>query len=116
MFTGRNEVLTRIHGILEQSFNPKAEERVQRSCVLRGIGGMGKTQTALEYTYRYRGYYSYIFWLHAEFNAALLESFLLVTAKLPLELDGLDNNQRIIRGLEWFESTRTSMTFSSVLY
>ncbi len=50
MFTGRYEVLAQMHAILEASFKPDAD-RVQRSCVLRGIGGMCKTQTALEYPY-----------------------------------------------------------------
>ena len=47
----------------------------QTSCVIHGIGGVGKTQVALEYTYRYREYYAYIFWVRAETGVELSTSF-----------------------------------------
>lgn len=47
----------------------------QTSCVIHGIGGVGKTQVALEYTYRYREDYAYIFWVRAETGVELSTSF-----------------------------------------
>ncbi|KAF2972232.1 hypothetical protein GQX73_g1280 [Xylaria multiplex] len=47
----------------------------QTSCVIHGIGGVGKTQVALEYTYRHREDYSYIFWVRAESSVELSTSF-----------------------------------------
>jgi hypothetical protein len=105
MFTGRSDVLSQLHRILEPSLNNAIDKRSRSSCVIHGIGGMGKTQTALEYTYRYRELYSHIFWLHAELNATLLDSFLESTGKLPLELKGHDESKKIKLGLEWFQST-----------
>ena len=52
-FTGREEVLTRLHSMLQ------ADARVALSHPLgiSGLGGIGKTQTALEYAYRYQSEY-----------------------------------------------------------
>src|SRR5262245_38056050 len=51
--TGRDDILKGIH----KNFN--AGERVQ---ALSGMGGVGKTHTALEYTYRYQQDYQVVLW------------------------------------------------------
>ncbi|KAJ3531246.1 hypothetical protein NM208_g8962 [Fusarium decemcellulare] len=60
-FYGRDNVLEDIHGNLRPKDD--AQAKGQLSCVIHGIGGVGKTQLALEYTYRYRSHYKYIFWI-----------------------------------------------------
>jgi hypothetical protein len=42
---------------------------------LFGLGGVGKTQIALEYAYRHLQDYTAIFWINAETNLKLAESF-----------------------------------------
>lgn len=42
---------------------------------LYGLGGVGKTQVALEYTYRYFNDYRAIFWINAETSLKLAQSF-----------------------------------------
>lgn len=55
-FTGRAAVLAFLHSELTPSFQEDdISLRVRCSCVIHAIGGMGKTETALEYTYRYIG-------------------------------------------------------------
>ncbi|HEU5227303.1 MAG TPA: helix-turn-helix domain-containing protein, partial [Ktedonobacteraceae bacterium] len=61
LFTGRETVLRQLHESLSNS--PQA---------LSGLGGIGKTQTALEYAYRYAYEYQTIFWVRAETREALL--------------------------------------------
>lgn len=105
VFTGRDDVLSKLHSIFTPSFEPRdASLRSRRSCLIHGIGGMGKTETAVEYTYRYRSCYKYIFWLKAQSNVTLSESFINATRKIGLNQNGtLDS--KIEEGLEWFQTT-----------
>ena len=51
-FTGRDEILNQLReGLLES-----------RVAALSGLGGVGKTQTAIQYAHRHRGDYSATFW------------------------------------------------------
>ncbi|KAJ8128432.1 hypothetical protein O1611_g5202 [Lasiodiplodia mahajangana] len=73
-FHGRDTVLDDLHEILRPSTRDDGKSG-QTSCVIHGISGVGKTQVALEYAYRYRGDYSHILWVRAESTARLSTSF-----------------------------------------
>jgi hypothetical protein len=62
-FTGRKQVIERLHDAL------RCNGSVQ---VIRGLGGMGKTQTAVEYAYRYQKEYGSILWVKANSREALV--------------------------------------------
>ena len=68
-FTGRDALLTHLHTRLHVS--------TIRVHALSGLGGIGKTQTAIEYAYRFRGTYSAVLWMRAEttegFNADCID-------------------------------------------
>jgi hypothetical protein len=51
---------------------------------LCGLGGIGKTQIALEYAYRHRDDYQAVFWLKADTRENLLTDFLALAALLNL--------------------------------
>ncbi|HLV99086.1 MAG TPA: tetratricopeptide repeat protein [Ktedonobacterales bacterium] len=61
-FTGRESTLERLHILLQVSSTTPLPQ-VQALC---GLGGVGKTQTALEYAYRYRGDYAAVLWVKAD--------------------------------------------------
>src|SRR5436190_18924623 len=42
---------------------------------LHGLGGVGKTQLALEYAYAHQSDYNYVFWISAVDQARLLSGF-----------------------------------------
>ncbi len=79
-FTGRQELLTSIHDQLHQT-PAVAVTQAQAIC---GLGGIGKTQVALEYAYRYRQEYQAIFWVKADTRENLLADFLAMASLLHL--------------------------------
>lgn len=71
-FTGREEVLTHLYQRMRVD---KTVALVQQEA-LTGLGGIGKTQTALEYLYRYYSDYSQaILWTRADSREALFSGF-----------------------------------------
>ncbi len=64
LFTGREAILTHLHTLFS----------IKRTLVLAlsGLGGIGKTQTALEYAYRFRHEYHTVIWLNAESHTTLV--------------------------------------------
>src|SRR6266566_481979 len=71
-FTGRDDLLTRLHSVLATG----KQAALSQPQAISGLGGIGKTQTAIEYAYRYRDEYNAIFWLKAESRETLLSDVL----------------------------------------
>ena len=77
-FTGRDDILRTIH----QNFG--AGDTVAITQSIAGLGGIGKTQTAMEYAYRYAAHYKTIWWVAAETPQTTQESFLKFVRKMQL--------------------------------
>ncbi|MBF0309462.1 MAG: toll/interleukin-1 receptor domain-containing protein [Magnetococcales bacterium] len=69
LFTGREEVLRQ----LAQGFATTATQALTQT--IHGLGGIGKTQTALEYAHRHLGEYQRVWWLAAETEGGLSAGF-----------------------------------------
>lgn len=97
-FVGRNEDLTKLHSTLSASGS---------ICVLSGVGGIGKTGAAIEYTYRYEGAYSHIFWINAESAISCADSYSLIATHLLVAEDdvGYEQSRLITLGREFLEQT-----------
>lgn len=78
-FTGREEVLQ----TLARTLNPGGTTATP-AVAISGLGGMGKTQTALEYIYRYRTSYQAILWARADTRELLITDFASIAALLDL--------------------------------
>ncbi|KAI0406996.1 hypothetical protein F4802DRAFT_555256 [Xylaria palmicola] len=108
-FCGRQDVLLQLHSYLEQGVKPSGESGSSASCLIHAMGGMGKTETALEYTYQFRSTYSHIFWLRAQSAENLKTSYLDVVTRLNLLRNRsgpeLSTAEKVRVGLEWFQST-----------
>ena len=69
--TGRDELLTQVSEKLRETKQKKFNHRI----AIYGIGGIGKTQVAIEYVYQYETQYDGIYWINASDQAALLSGF-----------------------------------------
>ncbi|MDQ6660772.1 MAG: tetratricopeptide repeat protein, partial [Chloroflexota bacterium] len=79
-FMGREEVLTHLHTMLHSG---KAAALTSAQAI-SGLGGIGKTQTAVEYAYRHRDEYQAVLWCRAETRRTLLADFVTIADLLDL--------------------------------
>lgn len=83
-------------------------------CVLHGLGGIGKTQLAVEYYYQHRDLdeYDACFWIEAEHDWTMASSFAKIAEKLGL-LKSTDENgheeqsKAIEESRTWLQTTGT---------
>ena len=73
-FTGREQLLEELHAHLEQ----------HRRTALYGLGGVGKTQTALVYAERHRDDYRAVLWVEADSRESLVSGFAALAEPLGL--------------------------------
>ncbi|GHE65805.1 FxSxx-COOH system tetratricopeptide repeat protein [Streptomyces capitiformicae] len=94
-FTGRNALL---HELRDRLTSTEGSSSPQ---VLVGLGGVGKTQTALEYTYRYRAAYDVVWWVPAAEPAAIASELARLAPRLGIEhgQDTALTAQRVLRAL-----------------
>lgn len=97
-FVGRTEELIKIHSALSTPGS---------ICVLSGAVGVGKTKTAIEYTYRYEGAYSHIFWISAESAISCADSYSLIATHLIVAEDDVayEQGRLITLGRDFLEQT-----------
>lgn len=100
-FTGREELLLRLHDLLVGEQQPV----LSQALVLSGMGGMGKTQVAIEYAYRHVRDYTAILWVNAETAENLLASFARMARTLNLPEQNEANQQTIVAAItRWLNS------------
>jgi len=97
-FTGREDVLAALHRALHTE-NTVALSHPQG---ISGLGGIGKTQTALEYAYRYRKEYGAVFWVRGDSAASLTSSLVELANVLQLPERYKEDQEIIVQAvLRW---------------
>lgn len=100
-FTGRDEVLTRVHEMLNRS------GRALPHVAISGLSGIGKTQIALEYVYLYRDEYQYVLWVQGGSRRQLIASLSELANTLYVSFTGERNLTHLIESIHrWLQEHR----------
>ncbi len=99
-FTGREAYL---HALYEH-FQLPGDETLARVQVIYGAGGIGKTQIALEYAYRFCDDYATVLWLRAETLETLLADLRVLTDAFDLpEKENRLHHQILAAAKRWLK-------------
>ncbi len=99
-FTGREDLLA----TLEQALHAGQPTALSQPQAMSGLGGVGKTQLAIEYAYRHMQNYEAIFWVLAANHETLHSGFVALADLLQLpERNGSDQHKTVAAVKRWFQ-------------
>ncbi len=97
-FTGRADLLALLHKRLSTA----RTAALTQPQALYGLGGIGKTQTATEYAYRYGDEYTHVCWIYAANRESLVADCVTLATLLKLpEMDGQDQHHIVAAVKRW---------------
>jgi len=101
LFTGREEILQDIYTSLH------TDQFTALTQMISGLGGIGKTQTALEYAYRYQDEYDSIFWVTAETYERTLSDLNAIAHRLHLPEQDQRDGTAVVNSIKSWLQTHT---------
>jgi tetratricopeptide (TPR) repeat protein len=97
-FTGQTAILAQLADALQRSRGTA----LSQSQAISGLGGIGKTQIAIEYAYRHREKYQHVFWVRSDTHEALVSGYVSLAEALQLpQKDDRDRTVIIGAVLRW---------------
>jgi len=100
-FIGREAILRQLY----ERLHTEKQVTLTQPQIVSGLGGIGKTQTALEYAYRYRHNYQAVLWVGAETKETLMADYLALAQLFQLpEKDNLNHSFVIGDVKRWFQN------------
>jgi tetratricopeptide (TPR) repeat protein len=98
-FTGRDTFLTELH----DAFHHPSTDKYRGRIALFGLGGIGKTQIALEYVYRFTNTYTRIFWISADTQASLLDGYRKIANLVGVQISSANVFEIAEKAISWLE-------------
>jgi len=100
LFTGREEVLKE----LSEALKAGKTAALAQPQAISGLGGIGKTQTAVEYAYLNQDGYKAILWVKAETGGSINADFVTIASLLDLPEKLEQDQHKIIEAVKrWFQ-------------
>lgn len=93
-FTGRDQILEDLRQSLHKTHNTALTQQA-----LYGLGGIGKTQLALEYAWQQSASYEQVWWLHAESPATLVADYIALASELLLPEKSESDQELIVQAV-----------------
>ena len=88
--------------MLHQRLSTARTAALTQAQALYGLGGIGKTQAAAEYAFRYSDEYTHVFWVRAATRETLIADFVMLAERLDLpEKDEQDQQQVVATAKRW---------------
>ncbi len=103
VFTGREEILAQ----LARTLQPGTAVALSHPYIqaISGLGGIGKTQIALEYAYRHRHDYQAILWVSAETRESLIASYVSIATLLRVPEHAAKKQAVIVKAVkQWLQA------------
>ncbi|MFL5698174.1 MAG: FxSxx-COOH system tetratricopeptide repeat protein [Ktedonobacteraceae bacterium] len=98
-FTGREEILSRIRTQLQAG----QATAISQPQAISGLGGIGKTQIAIEYAYQHRQHYQVVLWTLADTHESLVSGYIAIAELLNLpEKYEQDQSITVKAAIRWF--------------
>ena len=100
-FTGREKELEQIHDF----FSSDKEITLSQPVAICGLGGIGKTQIVLEYTYRYMDDYAFVLWVRADSKDSIISDYVSIAKFLDLPVKDNSNQNLVVSAVKKWLST-----------
>lgn len=102
-FTGRDQALKDLHDALTRA----SVAALTQPHAISGLGGIGKTQVAIEFAYRYGSEYKAVLWVRADSRQALISDFIAIAGLLNLPQKDIDDHSLAVAAVKrWLESNK----------
>ena len=99
-FTGRDQILKELCVSLNEARSTALTQHA-----LHGLGGIGKSQLAIEYAYRHNTSYDYAWWIHSEDDSSLITDYTALAKALNLPEKDVEEQEVIIQEVRhWLDT------------
>ncbi|HET7640312.1 MAG TPA: hypothetical protein VFK47_16430, partial [Ktedonobacteraceae bacterium] len=95
-FTGREDLLKQLH----EHFIQTKTAALTQPPAFTGLGGIGKTQIAIEYAHRYRDEYKDVLWVNATSRETLIDGFVDIARLLALPTKDVHDQQIMVTNVQ----------------